>query len=88
MTLDRHAAERRRFARLLGVDDQLGCGLPIGSDSSGTADGAGGDGGREGDGRADGVDETVPDTEAERSDEESRETDAASTGNRPRRARR
>ncbi|AEH36533.1 hypothetical protein [Halopiger xanaduensis] len=30
MTLDRHAAERRRFARLLGVDGELGSGLPIG----------------------------------------------------------
>ncbi|AXR79441.1 hypothetical protein [Natrarchaeobaculum sulfurireducens] len=31
MTLDRHAAERRRFARLLGVDGTLGSGLPIGT---------------------------------------------------------
>ncbi|RKD88115.1 hypothetical protein [Halopiger aswanensis] len=30
MTLDRHAAERRRFARLLGVDGEVGSGLPIG----------------------------------------------------------
>ncbi|OVE83913.1 hypothetical protein [Natronolimnobius baerhuensis] len=29
MTLDRHAAERRRFARLLGVDGELGSGLPV-----------------------------------------------------------
>lgn len=33
MTLDRHAAERRRFVRLLGVDEELGSGLPIGSAS-------------------------------------------------------
>ncbi|APW96587.1 hypothetical protein CHINAEXTREME_01840 [Halobiforma lacisalsi AJ5] len=33
MTLDRHAAERRRFARLLGTDGEAGCGLPIGEDS-------------------------------------------------------
>lgn len=33
MSLDRHAAERRRFARLLGTDGELGCGLPIGEDS-------------------------------------------------------
>ncbi|MDQ2050003.1 hypothetical protein RBH26_05855 [Natronolimnohabitans sp. A-GB9] len=38
MSLDRHAAERRRFARLLGTDGELGCGLPIGSDSSQTAE--------------------------------------------------
>ncbi|WP_083902473.1 hypothetical protein [Natronorubrum sulfidifaciens] len=36
MTLDRHAAERRRFARLLGIDGNAGCGLPIGSHSSHT----------------------------------------------------
>ncbi|WP_408959345.1 hypothetical protein [Natrinema sp. 74] len=30
MSLDRHAAERRRFARLLGTDDDCGSGLPIG----------------------------------------------------------
>lgn len=30
MSLDRHAAERRRFARLLGTDDNDGSGLPIG----------------------------------------------------------
>ncbi|WP_049928727.1 hypothetical protein [Halopiger goleimassiliensis] len=34
MCLDKHAAERRRFARLLGTDGELGCGLPIGSDAS------------------------------------------------------
>ncbi|MFA9425527.1 hypothetical protein [Natronorubrum sp. A-ect3] len=34
MSLDRHAAERRRFARLLGIDGEHGCGLPIGSRSS------------------------------------------------------
>ncbi|RQG98815.1 hypothetical protein [Natrarchaeobius oligotrophus] len=34
MSLDRHAAERRRFARLLGIDGELGSGLPIGSGSS------------------------------------------------------
>ncbi|WP_254763236.1 hypothetical protein [Natrinema marinum] len=31
MTIDRHAAERRRFARLLGTDDDYGSGLPIGA---------------------------------------------------------
>ncbi|WP_254522601.1 hypothetical protein [Natrinema caseinilyticum] len=30
MSLDRRAAERRRFARLLGTDDEYGSGLPIG----------------------------------------------------------
>ncbi|MGQ3411914.1 hypothetical protein ACT4ML_06580 [Natrinema sp. LN54] len=30
MSLDRHAAERRRFARLLGTDGDHGSGLPIG----------------------------------------------------------
>ncbi|AFO59114.1 MULTISPECIES: hypothetical protein [Natrinema] len=30
MSLDRHAAERRRFARLLGTDGAHGSGLPIG----------------------------------------------------------
>ncbi|RQG98035.1 hypothetical protein [Natrarchaeobius chitinivorans] len=30
MSIDRHAAERRRFARLLGIDGELGSGLPIG----------------------------------------------------------
>ncbi|SDK02628.1 hypothetical protein [Natronorubrum texcoconense] len=39
MSLDRHAAERRRFARLLGIDGELGSGLPIGTHSSGTAEG-------------------------------------------------
>ena len=39
MTLDKHAAERRRFARLLGVDGQLGSGLPIGANSSGDEQG-------------------------------------------------
>ncbi|WP_049922410.1 hypothetical protein [Halopiger djelfimassiliensis] len=34
MTLDRAAAERRRFARLLGTDGELGSGLPIGTGSS------------------------------------------------------
>ena len=34
MTLDRHAAERRRFARLLGMDGELGSGLPIGTDTT------------------------------------------------------
>ncbi|APX97076.1 MULTISPECIES: hypothetical protein [Natronorubrum] len=34
MSLDKHAAERRRFARLLGTDGELGCGLPIGTHSS------------------------------------------------------
>ncbi|WP_440766160.1 hypothetical protein [Natronorubrum sp. DTA7] len=38
MSLDRHAAERRRFARLLGIDGELGSGLPIGSHSSGTVE--------------------------------------------------
>nr|WP_254611757.1 hypothetical protein [Haloterrigena gelatinilytica] len=36
MSLDRHAAERRRFARLLGIDGELGSGLPIGTPSSRT----------------------------------------------------
>lgn len=36
MSLDRHAAERRRFARLLGIDGELGSGLPIGTPSSQT----------------------------------------------------
>ncbi|ADD05826.1 uncharacterized protein Nmag_2261 [Natrialba magadii ATCC 43099] len=31
MDLDRYAAERRRFARLLGTDGDLGSGLPIGA---------------------------------------------------------
>ena len=39
MSLDRHAAERRRFARLLGIDGELGSGLPIGTRSSPTAEG-------------------------------------------------
>jgi hypothetical protein len=30
MALDRHVADRRRFARLLGTDDEPGFGLPIG----------------------------------------------------------
>ncbi|WP_254528252.1 hypothetical protein [Natrinema gelatinilyticum] len=30
MSLDRHAAERRRFACLLGTDDEYGTGLPVG----------------------------------------------------------
>ncbi|MFC4543942.1 hypothetical protein ACFO5R_18605 [Halosolutus amylolyticus] len=34
MTLDRHAVERQRFARLLGTHEELGSGLPIGSESS------------------------------------------------------
>ncbi|WP_265110146.1 hypothetical protein [Halosolutus halophilus] len=34
MSLDRHAAERQRFARLLGIHGELGSGLPIGSESS------------------------------------------------------
>ncbi len=34
MTLDRHAAERRRFAQLLGIHGGLGSGLPIGADSA------------------------------------------------------
>ncbi|MXV63598.1 hypothetical protein GS429_16340 [Natronorubrum sp. JWXQ-INN-674] len=42
MSLDRHAAERRRFARLLGIDGELGCGLPIGSHSSQSAEADGG----------------------------------------------
>ncbi|QFU82716.1 hypothetical protein GCU68_09350 [Natronorubrum aibiense] len=43
MTLDRHAAERRRFARLLGMDGEAGCGLPIGSRSSHADSDAGSD---------------------------------------------
>ncbi|AHF98610.1 hypothetical protein HALLA_06845 [Halostagnicola larsenii XH-48] len=31
MSLDRSEAERRRFARLLGIDGGAGSGLPIGS---------------------------------------------------------
>ncbi|WP_174811718.1 hypothetical protein [Salinadaptatus halalkaliphilus] len=34
MALDRHAAERRRFARLLGTDGEPGSGLPIGSETT------------------------------------------------------
>ncbi|WP_090376215.1 hypothetical protein [Natronobacterium texcoconense] len=34
MTLDRDAADRRRFARLLGTDERVGSGLPIGTRSS------------------------------------------------------
>ncbi|MFU8867192.1 hypothetical protein [Natronococcus sp.] len=34
MSLDRHAADRRRFARLLGLDERDGAGLPIGLDRS------------------------------------------------------
>ncbi|ELY59654.1 hypothetical protein QA600_02000 [Natronococcus sp. A-GB1] len=34
MSLDRHAADRRRFARLLGLDERDGLGLPIGLDRS------------------------------------------------------
>jgi|AntDeeMetagen192_2_1112575.scaffolds.fasta_scaffold00265_5 hypothetical protein len=30
MSLDKHAAERRRFAHLLGTDGDHGSGLPIG----------------------------------------------------------
>ncbi|MFC6716862.1 hypothetical protein ACFQGT_16585 [Natrialbaceae archaeon GCM10025810] len=33
MDLDTYVAERRRFARLFGLDDDLGSGLPIGSRS-------------------------------------------------------
>lgn len=36
MSLDRHAADRRRFARLLGLDERDGVGLPIGLDRSGS----------------------------------------------------
>ncbi|MFC4436611.1 MULTISPECIES: hypothetical protein [Natrialbaceae] len=32
MSLDRHVADRRRFARLLGIDGELGSGLPIGGE--------------------------------------------------------
>ncbi|SER72017.1 hypothetical protein [Natrinema salaciae] len=39
MSLDRHAAERRRFARLLGTDGEQGSGLPIGGrDADGEED--------------------------------------------------
>lgn len=39
MSLDRHAAERRRFARLLGTDGDRGSGLPIGrQDADGEAE--------------------------------------------------
>lgn len=34
MAPDRHAVEKQRFARLLGLDDDLGCGLPIGGSSA------------------------------------------------------
>ncbi len=33
MAPDRHAVEKRRFARLLGLDDAAGFGLPIGVDT-------------------------------------------------------
>ncbi|PCR89945.1 hypothetical protein [Natrinema ejinorense] len=36
MSLDRHAAERRRFARLLGTDGDHGSGLPIGEQDADT----------------------------------------------------
>ncbi|SEW02648.1 hypothetical protein [Natrinema salifodinae] len=39
MSLDRHAAERRRFARLLGTDGDHGTGLPIaGTGADGDSD--------------------------------------------------
>ncbi|AGB32910.1 hypothetical protein C488_09684 [Natrinema pellirubrum DSM 15624] len=38
MSLDRHAADRRRFARLLGTDGDRGSGLPIGGDDSDDGD--------------------------------------------------
>ncbi len=38
MSLDRHAADRRRFARLLGTDGDRGSGLPIGGDADADAD--------------------------------------------------
>ncbi|GAB3668253.1 hypothetical protein [Halopiger thermotolerans] len=59
MTLDRHAAERRRFARLLGVDGELGSGLPIGDASRGA------DGRTERDRGADDGSGTGVDTESE-----------------------
>lgn len=37
MSLDRHVADRRRFARLLGTDDELGSGLPIGGEGDADA---------------------------------------------------
>lgn len=32
MSLDKHVADRRRFARLFGIDGELGSGLPIGGE--------------------------------------------------------
>lgn len=32
MTIDERVAERRRFARALGTDPELGSGLPIGTE--------------------------------------------------------
>ncbi|MFP8889510.1 hypothetical protein ACLI4U_07025 [Natrialbaceae archaeon A-CW2] len=34
MALDKYVAEKRRFARLLGTDGQLGSGLPMSAPSS------------------------------------------------------
>ncbi|MFP8956003.1 hypothetical protein ACLI4Y_04685 [Natrialbaceae archaeon A-CW3] len=36
MALDKYAAEKRRFARLLGTDGELGSGLPIGDQTDPT----------------------------------------------------
>jgi hypothetical protein len=51
MSLDRHAAERRRFARLLGTDGDHGSGLPIGGlDADGETDDRDGGDADDGDG--------------------------------------
>ncbi|MFP9191809.1 hypothetical protein [Natronosalvus vescus] len=36
MALDKYAAEKRRFARLLGTDGEHGSGLPIGEQTEST----------------------------------------------------
>ena len=38
MAIDKSIAERRRFARLLGMDGEPGSGLPIGIDADPTAE--------------------------------------------------
>lgn len=56
MSLDRHAAERRRFARLLGTDGDHGSGLPIGKqDADGEAESHDGDDSDDGDRSSDEV---------------------------------
>ncbi|RZH66393.1 hypothetical protein [Natrinema altunense] len=58
MRLDRHAAERRRFARLLGTDGAHGSGLPIGEAA---ADEEAERNAADGDGSSDDPVTTVPD---------------------------